>query len=483
MNINTDVLGEESEDSARDQRWKSLLLAIVVVLNSAAIVQVYNLQWQSSGQSSFSISGPGQSVDTVGVESVARLPADSQGRSPKTTSKVPDKATHQSRLIYFGTDRSRSLPFHGTSITWLTILTFTTVAAALFLWKNLGNAKSTVPTFGLLVMTILIVGTVAWDYLPFRSRIIHEVFASGRADLQCGTCLVSVPVGHTPGMLEGPSLLHFEFRQDPDAHVVLEHVKLMTEEEFEDDLLLEADRVPWREALVFVHGYNNSFEDAARRTAQLANDLEFGGIAAFFSWPSAKETLDYTRDGQNALYAWPHLKEFLQLLANKGKLKRIHVVCHSMGNQCLAMAMRDGLDLGICKFDECILAAPDIDAQIFERDFVGNMLKQTGRLTLYASKNDHALQISRVPNGYRRLGDVDPLTVIAGMESIDVSAVDRNFFSMGHANFGDSPFLINDMRQMIDDDLRAADRADMREVAISAKLNYWELTPKETLGK
>jgi esterase/lipase superfamily enzyme len=40
------------------------------------------------------------------------------------------------------------------------------------------------------------------------------------------------------------------------------------------------------EALVFIHGFNNSFEDALRRAGQLAYDLRFDGPVFAFSWSS-----------------------------------------------------------------------------------------------------------------------------------------------------------------------------------------------------
>lgn len=40
------------------------------------------------------------------------------------------------------------------------------------------------------------------------------------------------------------------------------------------------------DALLFVHGYNNSFTFAAQRIAQLVVDTDFKGMASFFSWPS-----------------------------------------------------------------------------------------------------------------------------------------------------------------------------------------------------
>jgi esterase/lipase superfamily enzyme len=39
-------------------------------------------------------------------------------------------------------------------------------------------------------------------------------------------------------------------------------------------------------ALVFLHGFNVTFADAAIRAAQIGCDLKVPGATAFFSWPS-----------------------------------------------------------------------------------------------------------------------------------------------------------------------------------------------------
>ena len=57
---------------------------------------------------------------------------------------------------------------------------------------------------------------------------------------------------------------------------------------------------PVRQALVFVHGFNQTLADAARRTAQLAYDLAFDGPVVAFSWPSQGRLLDYLKDQRNA---------------------------------------------------------------------------------------------------------------------------------------------------------------------------------------
>jgi hypothetical protein len=43
--------------------------------------------------------------------------------------------------------------------------------------------------------------------------------------------------------------------------------------------------------LLYVHGYNNAFEDAALRAEQVADHAGFLGRAMVFSWPSAGSLL------------------------------------------------------------------------------------------------------------------------------------------------------------------------------------------------
>jgi esterase/lipase superfamily enzyme len=92
---------------------------------------------------------------------------------------------------------------------------------------------------------------------------------------------------------------------------------------------------------VFIHGYNVSFFEAARRTAQLHWDLGFRGTPAFFSWPSGGSLLDYWADEASSEWAASHLREFLDLLAKRSGAKKIHLIAHSMGNRPLSRALAE----------------------------------------------------------------------------------------------------------------------------------------------
>ena len=86
---------------------------------------------------------------------------------------------------------------------------------------------------------------------------------------------------------------------------------------FDSQLQACVDLSRRKEVLVFIHGFNVGFEDAARRTARIAFDLRFEGAPIFYSWPSQTGLLSYTVDETNVAWTVPHLKEFLLVsLAN-----------------------------------------------------------------------------------------------------------------------------------------------------------------------
>jgi esterase/lipase superfamily enzyme len=94
-----------------------------------------------------------------------------------------------------------------------------------------------------------------------------------------------------------------------------------------------------RDLLVFVHGFNTSFEDAAVRAAQVAADINFDGTVVLFSWPSAASVTSYIRDEQSARNAGFHLLRVLRGHAAAASPDRIHLLGHSMGSEVIAKAL------------------------------------------------------------------------------------------------------------------------------------------------
>src|SRR5207244_2622133 len=61
----------------------------------------------------------------------------------------------------------------------------------------------------------------ATDRSPTGTPIPAAFYGADRGSLVYGKCDVSIPRDHRMGALEAPSVWRFEFRQDPDKHVVL----------------------------------------------------------------------------------------------------------------------------------------------------------------------------------------------------------------------------------------------------------------------
>lgn len=222
---------------------------------------------------------------------------------------------------------------------------------------------------------------------------------------------------------------------------------------------------------MFIHGYNVSFHRAARRTAQLAYDLDFAGVPLFYSWPSDGAFLRYTADEQDVRLTVPHLTEFLNDVVRSTGAERVHVVAHSMGSRALAASLTDiGRDISAPVFGEVIFAAPDIDAREF-RDIVAPAIVGTAeRITLYASSKDRALRVSQALHDYPRAGDSGKgLTVFAGIETIDASVIDTSL--LGHSYFADAIQLVRDLLSVILEGLPPSDRS--LEARIIGGMMYW----------
>jgi esterase/lipase superfamily enzyme len=284
-------------------------------------------------------------------------------------------------------------------------------------------------------------------------------FGGGRgATIEYGTCEVSIPNSHHEGELESPGV--FEFHEDPAKHVVLMAVEPAAHDAFIADLAARVAAAPGKTALVFVHGYNVAFADAARRTAQIAYDIHFAGVPMFFSWPSLGQTLAYPVDMTNADWAQFDLKAFLIDLADNSGADNIVLIAHSMGNRVLATALIEAAEARpgfAARVREVVLAAPDLDADMFRRDLAPRLIAATHGTTLYASSTDAALEVSHHYNGALRAGDVaaGPI-VVSGMETIDVSAVDPG--PLGHSYIGESPSVLDDVARLVDQGERAGVR-------------------------
>lgn len=300
----------------------------------------------------------------------------------------------------------------------------------------------------------------------------------------CGQIEASIPVAHGRGRLELRPVLG---PRDPNRYVMLTDLSppAETQAEFWQALAASVALSREREVFVFIHGFYVGFAEAALRTAQIAHDIEFDGAAVVYSWPSQGWLLGYLADMSNVEWAEPHLVQFLQELHERAGAKRVHVLAHSMGARLLCRALREftrehpEIETPL---DQVVLAAADIDAEIFERDYAPVLSRAARRVTLYVSDADRALGGSARVNGYVRLGQAAPTTQAARrfptIDVVDVTEVDR--VSVGHYYYGSNPDVLDDLRLVIRGAL-------IEERALDRRSGYFALLPESTkaasLGK
>ncbi len=271
-------------------------------------------------------------------------------------------------------------------------------------------------------------------------------------ELRLGDAVVSIPAEHGRGRLESPLF----GEGDPARHVKLTQLSPPLERaEFLDRLRAQIELSPRREVFVFIHGYANLFSYATRRTAQIAHDSDFAGVALTYSWPTQGWLLAYLIDGVNAEWTVPHLVDFLTLLADESGAERIHLMGHSMGTRVLTHALKESVrersPANRQMFDQIVLVAADMDAELFERDYAPFIVQSCQRLTLYISGADWALGGSRRMHKYARLGQVGPTNPSAPwlnqIDIIDATAVDKG--PVGHVYYCQSPAFLEDLAGLL----------------------------------
>ena len=267
--------------------------------------------------------------------------------------------------------------------------------------------------------------------------------------MEYGKTVVSIPLHHKIGVVERPKWYKLEFSEDPKKHVTIIDLKKMQADSFFSSLEASSANRPKNEALLFIHGFNVPFDDAIRRTGQIAFDLDFGGVALTYSWPSQGSLRAYTVDEANAEWAIPHLTQFLVDLEKKTNIEKIHVIAHSMGTRVLSYALANAKDEGFdLDLNNVILAAPDIDVDVFTDQILPKISQASDKLTMYASSDDTALKVSQQIHGSSRLGlSGTDILVTVGMDTINASGIDTSM--IGHGYYGSHKAVVTDIFNLV----------------------------------
>lgn len=283
-----------------------------------------------------------------------------------------------------------------------------------------------------------------------------------------GWCEVAIPATHKIGKVEQPWI----GPEDEREHVVLQRTELLERRAFVDQVKMILAEWPdsARDCFVFVHGYNVTFAQAARRTAQIHHDLDFQGVPLFFSWPSRGSLRHYFSDRTEMHYSVQHIKAFLTTVAADFGAQRVHVIAHSMGADGVSRAIA-AMDPSMRKFNEIILAAADIDADVFRSQLAPQIASRVNRSTLYCSRNDLALKTSKTFNDVPRIGDSSrEIVPLEGFDTVDASAIDTDL--LGHSYYGDCLPILRDVRLLLQQDLPPPERG-LQPNPAAMGLTYW----------
>ncbi|MDW5315499.1 alpha/beta hydrolase [Rhizobium sp. PL01] len=270
-----------------------------------------------------------------------------------------------------------------------------------------------------------------------------------------------------------------------------------------------------KEVVVFIHGYNNTFDDAATSTGDICRTLSSEFVCIVLTWPAGGSGVfaGYNIDRESGEFAVADLKRVIRIISQTKGLERLHLIAHSRGTDVLLSAVQQ---LGIeayasrsspslsYKIANVILFAPDIDLDVAETKLFGVVsdpdMSFGGKsapaaafpplgalhLTVYSSPNDKAIALSSWLFGsVVRLGRLSSDSLKeknVGANSLwenselsgiaDFIEYDGGAGFIGHSYFLSDRLVNRDMVALIRDRLKAGDPG---RPLVEVKRPFWRV--------
>ncbi len=253
---------------------------------------------------------------------------------------------------------------------------------------------------------------------------------------------------------------------------------------------------PRKEVVMFIHGYNNDFEDAAFDLAEIWHFLGRKHLPVLYTWPAGHEGISglrgYNYDRESGEFTIYHLKQFLKSLGRMDEIEKIHIIAHSRGTDVLVSALREvfleiraeGKDPEEeLRIANVILAAPDLDYEVVLQRVVAEFVEAgVGQATIYTSPADKAIRISEWLYGsIARIGHMGSGVIESALTEKQFAAIRDNSSiqliefrgktdKVGHGYFSSSTAVSSDLITLINTGAKAGspERPLVREGAI-----YW----------
>jgi len=268
--------------------------------------------------------------------------------------------------------------------------------------------------------------------------------------LHFGKRIVRIPSSHRLGELGSP--LWRRLLSGVDDRITVDPAMELAEAAFAREVrgfLARLDPAD-RNVLVYIHGFNTSFDDAARRAAQLGFDLKVPGITALYSWPSRGNVSAYLTDVSSIEASEEHIAEFLVKVTGLAERGKVHIIAHSMGNRGLLRAMHRATTQAALRsgtrFGQIFLSAPDVDAKLF-RQLASVYPQAAERTTLYVADQDKAIAALEWLAEGGRAGGAPPVLVLPGIDTVRVHGA--SLFRLGHSFVAEEFDVLRDIRAQL----------------------------------
>jgi esterase/lipase superfamily enzyme len=160
-----------------------------------------------------------------------------------------------------------------------------------------------------------------------------------------------------------------------------------------------------KDVFIYVHGVDNTFEDAICRAAIMWHYTGRQGVFVAYAWPAGRGgAMGYFYDRESGEYTVLHLKRLIQRVAQIPEVERVHVIAHSRGGDISTTALRE-LNIEFraqgkdpqkeLKLETLLLAAPDLDVEVLGlRLILENMAVIAKKFVVYSSTKDKAVGLA-----------------------------------------------------------------------------------------
>ena len=295
------------------------------------------------------------------------------------------------------------------------------------------------------------------------------------------------------------------FRRSPDD--VAAHESAVAE--LQGEIRRRLATTQRKEVVLFIHGYNNTFDDAARTTGNICHYLGRDFVCVILTWPAGGKGvfMGYNIDRESSEFAVADMKKAIRAVGETEGVRAIHLIAHSRGTDVLTSALQQLLIEAYAsrssisqqlKVRNVVLFAPDIDIDVAAQKLSGlisdpdahfgpkknpnGVFPQGGlHVTVYSSPDDKALGLSSfLFSSDLRLGQQDldrPNTNALGGDPghsglFDFIEVNGTTDTFGHGYFLSNPAVSSDLVAMIRYGLKPGDPG---RPLVEIKRSFWRV--------